>query len=108
MLSRSKFYLAASLAVVIFGCCQFVESATLTRLETFPGDALDQFVEIGNTHTAGSDFGFSATNNVGLGAGEAGGMMARSRTIRAYADVDLGSVLMRNENLHVSGSFRVT
>jgi hypothetical protein len=107
MLHRFVSCLAAGMAVTTLGFSLSVQATTLTRLETFPSDALDQFVEVGDTHAGGSDFGFSATNNVGLGAGEAGGTMARSHTIRAYADIDLGGTLQRNENLHVSGSFRL-
>jgi hypothetical protein len=83
-------------------------AATLTRLEQFDSDASDEFVEVGGTHTAENNFGFSATNNVGLGTGEAGGVVARSKTIRAYADIDLGGTLHRSENLHVDGSFRLS
>src|SRR5215204_3137473 len=94
--------------IAFLGLGPALHGATITRLETFPTDVLGQFVEVGGTHTNGNDFGFSATNNVGFGAGEAGGTVARSHTIRAYADTDLGGTLYRNENLHVSGSFRLT
>jgi hypothetical protein len=107
MLLHFRALLIVSMVLGVTGVCNPLDAATLTRTETFDSDALDQFDEIGGTHDTGNDFGFSNSNNVGLGGGEAGGTMARSQTIRAYADLDLGGALHRNEPLHLDGTLTV-
>jgi hypothetical protein len=98
---------------LFFGLSQssVTSAAVLTRTESFPSngaggpDASVEFVGINNP-----TFGFSDTSIAGgaSGAGEAGGAFTRTGVTIAYADVDLGGTLGRNEDLKLSGNFMVT
>ena len=88
-------------------------SLAQTRTETFPSALGDMFSPVGNPNANGAggnldNFGFSASTHAGGALGEAGGEFnRRGFPLDAYADINLGGSLGRNENLVMSGKFNV-
>ena len=91
---------------------QWSVAATLSRTETFDNETSHEFAEVGTPRANGAggdlnNFGFTPTDHAVAGAaGEAGGEFARRGFhIDAFADVDLGGSLGRNEDMVMSGNF---
>jgi hypothetical protein len=88
-------------------------SLAQTRTETFPSALGDMFSPVGNPNANGAggnldNFGFSASMHAGGALGEAGGEFnRRGFPLDAYADINLGGSLGRNQNIVMSGKFNV-
>jgi len=95
---------------VLFGIVTVMAVSTaaiaVTATETFD-TGLGKFDLVVNVPGGDNDFGFSNTSYAGGDAGELGGTIARSDVARYVADGTLGGTLTTNDEIKMSGQFKL-